>query len=235
MSLIKCEELSIGYGNEKVVEGLSFSVEKGDYLCIVGENGSGKSTLMKTLLRLSKPLSGNLVYGDGLEPRTVGYLPQQTAAQKDFPASVLEIILSGCLNSCRFIPFYTKKQREIAHEKAALMKVSDLEGRCFRELSGGQKQRVLLARALCATSNLLILDEPTAGLDPVSAAEMYRLIAELNRSGIAIIMVTHDSCKNLETATHVLHVAHRPKFFGTVKDYLESDVGIAYMKGGRKA
>ena len=235
MSLIKCENLSIGYGSESVVEGLSFSVNAGDYLCIVGENGSGKSTLMKTLLHLAKPISGKIIYGDGLEPSSIGYLPQQTATQKDFPASVFELILSGCLNSSGFIPFYTKKQRETAHEKAALMNISDLEGRCFRELSGGQKQRVLLARALCATSKLLILDEPTAGLDPRSASEMYELIEKLNRSGIAIIMVTHDSQKNLEQASHVLHVAHRPKFFGAVKDYLESDVGAAYMKGGRKA
>lgn len=233
MSLIKCEDLCIGYGDERVVEGLNFSVNEGDYLCIVGSNGSGKSTLMKTLLRLSKPISGNIIYGDGLKARAVGYLPQQTAAQKDFPASAFEIILSGCLNSSKFIPFYTKKQREKAHEKAALLRIDDIEDRCFRELSGGQKQRVLLARALCATSKLIILDEPTAGLDPRSSEEMYGLIRELNHAGIAVIMVTHDNGDTLAHATHVLHIAHKPKFFGTAKDYLESDLGIAYLKGGR--
>lgn len=234
MSLIKCEELSIGFSDNVIVEGLNFSVNEGDYLCIVGENGSGKSTLMKTLLHLEKPISGKIIYSDTLKPSGIGYLPQQTPAQKDFPASAYEIVLSGCLNSCGIIPFYTKAQKALAKEKMELLRISDLHDCCYRELSGGQQQRVLLARALCATQNLIILDEPVAGLDPQSTCEMYSAISDLNRSGIAVIMVTHDSNDIFQYASHVLHIAHRPKFFGSVSEYIESDVGSSYMNGGRR-
>ena len=234
MSLIKCNDLTIGYDLNLLVEGLNFSVEVGDRLCIIGENGSGKSTLMRTILRQNKPISGNIVYGDGLKPSHIGYLPQQTPTQKDFPASAYEIVLSGCLNSCSFPPFYTSSQKETARKNMELLKIGDLEKRCYRELSGGQQQRVLLARALCATSKLLVLDEPVAGLDPVSTKDMYDAISALKDRGIAVIMVSHDAKEALRHSTHVLHIAHKPKFFGSVADYLESDAALSYLKGGRR-
>ena len=233
MALINCESLSIGYEGRAIVENLSFKVEKGDYLCIVGENGSGKSTLIKTILGLNTPLSGKLEYADGLKKNEIGYLPQQTVAQKDFPASVYEVVLSGCLNKCALSPFYSKAQKETAAKNMELLSNSSLAKKCYRELSGGQQQRVLLARALCASSRLLLLDEPAAALDPKVTRNMYSLISDLNESGIAVIMVSHDISAATTYASHILHVANHPKFFGRVEDYVKSDVGSAYIRGGK--
>lgn len=234
MALIKCEDLAIGYEKDLLIEDLNFHVNAGDHLCIVGENGSGKSTLMRTLLGQNKPISGRIIYGDGLNAKQLGYLPQQTPAQKDFPASAYEIVLSGCLNSCKLLPFYSKKQKSLAREKMELLRIGDLATRCYRELSGGQQQRVLLCRALCATEKLILLDEPVAGLDPESVSDMYSAIDALKNDGIAVIMISHDANEALSHATHVLHVAHKPKFFGNVKDYLESDAYRALAKGGKR-
>ena len=237
MALITCRDLTLGYDGKTVVEGLDFSVSSGDYLCIVGENGSGKSTLMKTLLRLRQPISGAIEFGDGLKSSEIGYLPQQTVVQKDFPASVREIVQSGCLNRCGLRPFYTKREKLMAVENMSRLGISDLAGACYRELSGDQQQRVLLARALCATGKLLLLDEPTAGLDPVVTSELYELIARLNReSGITIIMITHDIAATEKYASHVLHICHEPLFFGSAEDYFRSEIGCLYvaMNGGER-
>ena len=234
MSLISCKNLCIGYENKQVVENLTFCVEKGDFLCIVGENGSGKSTLMKTLLHLCRPLSGELIYSDGLQRNSIGYLPQQTEAQKDFPTSAYEVVISGTLNSLPFLPFYTKNQKRSAKDSMERLGILDIKDRCFRELSGGQKQRVLLARALCATEKLILLDEPTTALDPDAASEMYAVIKKLHEDGIAVIMVTHDTEEAIKYATHVLHVAGRPKFFGKVDEYLASDVCKKATWGGHR-
>lgn len=223
MKLISCENLSIGYKNKQVVENLSFSLSDRDFLCILGENGSGKSTLMKTLLGLKRPISGSISYDKELKRGGIGYLPQQTPAQKDFPATALEIVLSGTLGGS-FLPIYTKKQKKAARESMATLGISDLEKRCFRELSGGQKQRVLLARAICASKRLIILDEPVTALDPDAAEEMYAAINELHSRGTAVIMVSHDAEAAMKYATHILHVANRPKFFGTTEDYLKTDL-----------
>ena len=180
MALLKCSDLSLGYDGREVVSGLNFEVNTGDYLCIVGENGSGKSTLMRTILGLQSPLSGKILTGDGLRQNEIGYLPQQTVVQRDFPASVWEIVLSGCGGRMGMRPFYGKEEKRIARENVEKMGLSGLVHRCYRELSGGQQQRVLLARALCATRKMLLLDEPVSGLDPKVTAEMYRLIADLN-------------------------------------------------------
>ena len=192
MALITCRNLCLGYDGREILHDLSFEVNKGDYLCIVGENGSGKSTLMRTILGLQHPLSGQILTGDGLRRGEIGYLPQQTPVQKDFPASVWEVVLSGFEGSCGWRPFYTKAEKRRAEENIRAMGIEQLSGRCYRELSGGQQQRVLLARALCATSKLLFLDEPVSGLDPKVTAEMYDLIESLNKEGIAIIMISHD-------------------------------------------
>ena len=186
MAQLKCENLKLGYNSKVVAENISFEVNKGDYLCIVGENGSGKSTLMKTLLHLIKPLSGTIETGDGVLADEIGYLPQQTEVQRDFPASVKEIVLSGCQSRCGRRPFYNKAEKQLALDAMDKMGISNLAKKCYRELSGGQQQRTLLARAFCATQKMLLLDEPVTGLDPIATEEMYSLIKNLNDNGITI-------------------------------------------------
>lgn len=228
MPLIQCTNLELGYDGMRVVTGLDFSVEQGQYLCIVGENGSGKSTLMRTLLGLQKPLSGTITFSDGLRQTEIGYLPQQTPVQKDFPASVQEVVQSGCLNRSGLRPFYSREEKRLAAENMERMGITHLKNRCYRELSGGQQQRVLLARAMCATRKLLLLDEPVAGLDPVVTEEMYRLIEALHRDGVTVIMVTHDIVAALRYATHILHISGKPLFCGTKEDYLLTKTGRAF-------
>ena len=227
MALIICENLTLGYETGAVAEGLSFSVEEDDYLCIVGENGSGKSTLMKTLLGLVQPLGGKLTFSGGFSPTGIGYLPQQTAVQRDFPASVREVVLSGCQARSGLRPFYNKEEKRLAAENMERMGIAALAERCYRELSGGQQQRVLLARALCAARRMLLLDEPVTGLDPAASAEMYRLIDDLHKSGVAIVMISHD-VDAVRWADHVLHIGGMV-FYGTRTAYLESGAGRAYL------
>ena len=224
MALITAQNLTLGYDSRIIVEDLNFSVNAGDYLCIVGENGSGKTTLMRTMLRLQEPVRGRVLFGDGLKENEIGYLPQQTLVQKDFPASVKEIVLSGCQGRCGLRPFYNAEEKALANQSMERMGISGLAGRCYRELSGGQQQRVLLARALCATRKALLLDEPVSGLDPNATAGMYGLIKELNREGITVIMVSHDVGAALRYATHVLHVG-TSVFFGSKAEYLASEPG----------
>ncbi|MBR0487323.1 MAG: ABC transporter ATP-binding protein [Treponema sp.] len=214
MAQLTCNNLVLGYDSKIITNDLSFSVNKGDYLAIIGENGSGKSTLMKTILRLNKPLSGTIQTGDGLLPDEIGYLPQQTMVQKDFPASVREIVLSGCQSRCGRRPWYNKEEKLLAEQNMVKMGIIELADRCYRELSGGQQQRVLLARALCATQKMLLLDEPVTGLDPQVTEEMYDLIQTLHSSGITIIMISHDIEAALKYATHVLHIG-QDLFYGT--------------------
>ena len=228
MSLLTIKDLSLGYENMTVVDGLNFTVETGDYLCIVGENGSGKSTLMKTILQLQKPLKGEILVGDGLLSKEIGYLPQQTVIQKDFPASVKEIVISGCQGQMGLRPFYSKKEKEIARKNMERMGITEYKDRCYRELSGGQQQRVLLARALCATRKVLLLDEPVAGLDPKVTLEMYEVIKKLNDSGITIIMISHDIGAAVKYATKILHIG-KEIFFGSKEEYLESDEGRFFL------
>lgn len=226
MPQLTCKNLTLGYGTKTVIENLSFSVNKGDYLCIVGENGSGKTTLMKTILRLLKPLSGTISTGDGLLPDEISYLPQQTDVQRDFPASVWEIVLSGCQSRCGRRPFYNKTEKQLAMAAMEKLGITQLAKKCYRELSGGQQQRTLLARALCAAQKMLLLDEPVTGLDPAATQEMYDLIEQLNKSGITIIMISHDIEAALKHASHVLHIGKSGTgseaseiFFGDVKEY----------------
>ncbi|MBO5033311.1 MAG: metal ABC transporter ATP-binding protein [Lachnospiraceae bacterium] len=223
MPYIKCENLILGYEGTPVAENISFMVDKGDYLCIVGENGAGKSTLMKTLLGLTPLMGGSITYGDGLKAHEIGYLPQQTFVQKDFPASVWEIVLSGTLPKCGRRPFFHKEQKQLAEENMKRMDIWDLKKECYRNLSGGQQQRVLLARALCASSRLLVLDEPVTGLDPKVTAEFYQLIEDLNKEGLTIIMVSHDIRAAVKYASHILHVEKEKSFIGTTKEYVKSD------------
>ena len=231
MAQLTCQNLTVGYDGRTVLQGLNFEVNPGDYLCIVGENGSGKSTLMKTILGLQAPIGGRILTGDGLKKNEIGYLPQQTQAQKDFPASVREIVLSGCQGRCGCRPFYSKEEKRLAEENIGKMGIGSLTKRCYRELSGGQQQRVLLARALCATRKMLLLDEPVSGLDPRVTAEMYGLIETLNREeGITVMMISHDISAALKYASHILHIGDSV-FFGTKADYLQSPQGKVFDSG----
>ena len=220
MSYIKCKDLSVGYDGNIVSQGINFNLEAGDYLCIVGENGAGKSTLMKTILGLIPKLSGEMEYGEDLSKSDIGYLPQQTLLQKDFPASVREIVLSGHIGKGSL--HYSRIQKQIARESMEYMSISNLANKCYMDLSGGQKQRVLLARALCATSKLILLDEPVTGLDPKVTTDFYNLVKKLNDDGISIIMVSHDIDSSIKYASHILHIAEKQLFFGETKDYIGS-------------
>ena len=235
MAILKCENLVLGYDKSIVAQNINFEINSGDYLCIVGENGSGKSTLMKTLLNLQSALGGEIITGDGLKRNEIGYLPQQTVVQRDFPASVWEIVLSGNLASGGIKPFYSKEDKKRAAENLEKMGITNLKKRCYRELSGGQQQRVLLARALCATKKLLLLDEPVSGLDPKVTAEMYALIDDLNKQGITIIMISHDIAAAVKYASHILHISDEI-FFGTKAEYLSSEKGrsFAFGAGGER-
>lgn len=237
MSQLSCRQLSLGYDGREILHDLSFEVNAGDYLCIVGENGSGKSTLMRTILGLQSPIRGNVLTGDGLAPNEIGYLPQQTVVQRDFPASVWEIVLSGCQSRCGFRPFYNKAEKQLAMENIEKMGLIPLMKRCYRELSGGQQQRVLLARALCATRKILLLDEPVSGLDPKVTAEMYHLIESLNKNdGITVIMISHDIAAAVKYASHILHIG-AAVFFGTKEEYLSSNIshGFTDVEGGDRS
>ncbi|MDE6500514.1 MAG: metal ABC transporter ATP-binding protein [Ruminococcus sp.] len=226
---IICKNASLGYEDGVVTENLNFTVNSGDYLCILGENGSGKSTLIKALLGLRPPVSGEIKWEE-FSAREIGYLPQQTPVQRDFPASVREIVLSGCLARCGLRPFYNKADRKLAEDNMKQLHIENLADRCYRELSGGQQQRVLLARALCATSEMLLLDEPVTGLDPKAQNDLYELIASLNRKGITIIMVSHDIGSSLKYASHILHIAKKQLFFGTVNEYINSKTGRDFIE-----
>ena len=231
MALVTFSDVALGYEGNPVISQLNFEVCDGDYLCIVGENGAGKSTMVKGLLGLKTPLRGEITFGDGLLRNEIGYLPQQTDLQKDFPASVFEVVLSGRLNSLGRRPFYSKEDKAIAMQQLELMSLTDLKKRCYHDLSGGQQQRVLLARALCATKKLLLLDEPTAGLDPKVTNELYDLITYINRKkdGITIVMVSHDIHAAVRYSNKILHLAHTQQFFGKTGDYVKSDIGKLFL------
>ena len=232
MSLIQVQNAAFRYDGKEVVSELNFTVARGDYLCIVGENGSGKSTLVKGLLGLKMSHSGAITFGEGLTARQIGYLPQQKESQRDFPASVQEVVLSGTLNSLGFRPFYTRAQKCNALTQIERVGMLPHKNAAFRELSGGQQQRALLARALAATQTLLILDEPIASLDPVAAAEMYRLIEQINHDhGVTVIMVSHDPHAAAHEADSVLHLENRQLFYGCASDYRKSEIGKRFLGG----
>ncbi len=227
--LLRCRDLALGYEGTRIVENLNFDFMQGAYLFVVGENGSGKSTLIKTLLHLRAPLAGTITADTGLRRGDIGYLPQQNPVQRDFPASVREIVRSGCLAREKHRPFYSKEEKIRAEAAMEKLGIAPLATHCYRELSGGQQQRVLLARALCAAKKLLVLDEPVAGLDPVISAELYALIAQLNmENGLSVVMVSHDIPAAVRYASHILHIGHDQHFFGTTAEYLASPIGQVF-------
>ena len=221
MPLLSFENLSIGYDNTSVLNDLSFEIEKGDYIAIIGENGAGKSTLLKTMLGLIAPIKGRIVFDKEVKKTEIGYLPQQTLAQRDFPASVWEVVISGCLARNGLRPFYSKEDKKLAQNNIEKMGLTELKNRCYRELSGGQQQRVLLARALCSSNKLLVLDEPVTGLDPKVTNQLYEIVSSLNKEGITIIMISHD-LSVLKYANKVLHVGH-DTLFGDKESYFKSE------------
>ena len=230
MALIACRDVSFAYESNIVVSDLNFEVNSGDYLCIVGENGSGKSTLIKGLLRLKQPLKGNVLVDRNMKANEVGYLPQQMTMQKNFPASVYEVVISGRLNRQRIFSFYSKADRESAEENMKRLNIQDLRDRSYTELSGGQQQRILLARALCATKKMLLLDEPVAGLDPMVTHDLYDQIYRINKeTGITVIIVSHDIPSAVKYASHILHLKNSQEFFGTAEEYIKSDVGKEFL------
>lgn len=236
MALITCQDASFAYEGNTVVKNLNFEVNPGDYLCVVGENGSGKSTLIKGLLRLKTPQNGSILMSEGLKANEIGYLPQQTAAQKDFPASAFEVVLSGRLSARGVRPFYSREDKEAAEKNIKRLGIQKLRNHCYRELSGGQQQRVLLARALCAMRKVVLLDEPVAGLDPVATQDLYHIIKQINEElGITIIMVSHDIHSAVNYASHILHLRNEQLFFGTTAKYLESPVSTIFTGGERNA
>ena len=234
MPYIECRDISLGYGGKVIAEDISFAVEEGDYLCIVGENGAGKSTLVKTLLGLENPIKGEVVVDSYISKNSIGYLPQQTDFQRDFPATVREIVLSGCIARYGKQPFFGKRQRNLAEESMKKLGIENLKNKCYRELSGGQQQRVLLARTLCAAKKLLLLDEPASGLDPVATNDMYHLVMDLNRQeDITVVMVSHDIKAAVRHSKHILHLGDGEMFFGTAEEYSKSKVGTRFLNSDK--
>ncbi len=230
MTLIKGDGLYLGYENGAVIEDLSFNVDSGDYICIVGENGSGKSTFIKTILALIQPLKGTISYLNGLKSREIGYLPQQSAIQRDFPSSVMEVVLSGCLNRHRGIFGYTQKEKERAIRMLERLSMAGKRRDSYQNLSGGQQQRVLLSRALMATEKVILLDEPATGLDPKASSDLYQIIRNLNGEGISVLMVTHDIHPAINDANKILHLSQSSHYFGSRDDYFESEMGRRFLK-----
>ncbi len=224
MEILKCDGLTASYDGNKVLDSLSFSINEGDYLCILGENGSGKSTLVKCLLGIKKADGGKITFGSGLDFTDIGYLPQHTEMQKGFPATVREVVISGCLGRRGWRPFYSAQEKKTAQEAMERLGIAELAGKSCRELSGGQQQRMLLARALCAAKKLLLLDEPVTGLDPAASAEMYGIIAELNKKdNMTIIMVSHDVERAVRHSSRILCLCScNQSFFGTPEEYSTS-------------
>lgn len=232
MAQLRCENISVGYEDGIVVSDVSFELNRGDYVCIVGENGAGKSSLLKGILGLAKIQGGKLEYGDGMSRADVGYLPQQKDYQKNFPATVKEVVMSGFLNKMGLRPYYNRAEKGKAMEILSDFGMADYVRASFGSLSGGQKQRVLLARAMCATDKLLLLDEPTTGLDPVATEELYELLKRLNREKkTTILMVSHDLNKAVSDAGLILHVNKRSGcgYFGPADKYLDSEAARHFL------
>lgn len=229
--ILSCRDVTVAYDSKIAVDHVSFEVNEGDYVCIVGENGSGKSTLLKSILGLVPLKCGSVSFGPEVQRKRLGYLPQQNNIQKDFPASVYEVVLSGCLNRGGLKPFYSKADKEKAMQNMERLGIGDFKKRSFSALSGGQQQRVLLARALCATDKLLLLDEPVTGLDPLVTEELYQLIEQLNRElGVTVIMVSHDISSAIRYADKILHVQQSLLFYGDTKSYINTELGKRFLK-----
>ena len=222
MNIINGENISIKYDDEYIIKDLSFKVEDNDYLCIIGENGSGKTTLMKAILGLIKIDQGNITFNNDLKNNEITYLPQTNNIQKDFPATVKEVVLSGCLNRLEKRFFYNQEDKDLALKNIEKLNITNIINKSFKNLSGGQKQRVLLARALSANKKILLLDEPVTGLDPKTTKELYKIIKELNDEGLTIIMISHDIKEVIKYSKHILSINDN-YFYGTNDEYIKKE------------
>lgn len=221
MNIININNLSLGYNNIPVIQNLNVKINDGDFVCIVGSNGVGKSTLIKGILGLLKPISGSIELNN-IKKNFIGYMPQETKVDSNFPASVYEIVLSGTLNKVGLKPSYSKELKKIADDNLKLLDIYSLKDKCFNELSGGQRQRVLLARSLCSTSKILILDEPSNNLDYNSKKNLYKILQYLNEEKtMTIIMVTHDLDHNNLIGNKILSLQKGNYFYGNTNDFVK--------------
>ena len=234
MNLIECKKLSIGYGNKVVCKNINFAVERGQYVCIIGDNGCGKSTLLKTILGLNKPVNGKIIFDKSNKVSSIGYLPQQSDMQKDFPATVREVVMSGFLGGMGWRPFYNREEKAKADKVMEELEIQPLANKSYKELSGGQQQRVLLARALCATDEILVMDEPVNGLDARTIRKFYSIIRKLNsENGLTIVMVSHNIDKVVDYATHIVYLKNDMAFAGTSEDFVNSEHMENFKSGGK--
>ncbi|MBR6917450.1 MAG: metal ABC transporter ATP-binding protein [Clostridia bacterium] len=225
------KNVTYSYGAKTALKDVSFSVNKGDYLCILGENGTGKSTIVKLLLGLLAPDSGTITL-NGASKGEIGYLPQTTVIDDNFPASVYEVVLQGRCEKLGRRFFYSSEDKNIALENIRRLDIEKIKNISFTSLSGGQKQRVLLARALCAAEKILVLDEPVSGLDPIVTEEMYSMIERLNREeGISVILVSHDTKSAAKYATHILHIKKEVLFYGSAEEYEKTELYHEFLGG----
>ena len=233
MRLIQVRDLSISYDGKTVVSGLNFDINQGDFLCIFGENGSGKSSLIKAILGLKSTASGHIHFEKGFTFRDIGYMPQKTQVQRDFPAAVGEVVISGCQGAMGLRPFYGREEKRKADAAMERLGIIDLKRESYRDLSGGQQQRVLLARSLCGADKMILLDEPTTALDPLATGEFYRLISGLNKDeGITVVMVSHDISGALKYSNSVIHLGGSEVMFsGTAADYVKTKIAASFMGG----
>ncbi len=230
--LLKCENITIAYDRINIMENVCMEICSGDYISIIGENGTGKSSLIKGILGLGPMKNGEIIYGEGIEKKSLGYLPQQTPAQGDFPASVREVVLSGSLTYDKFSPFYSQQSKKKAKSVMERLGIADMAKKTFGNLSGGQKQRVLLARALLATGNVLFMDEPISGLDPIVTQQFYEIVEDLNkRDKMTIVMVSHDIANAMKYSNKILHMKDNDYFFGTIGEYRNSNLARGFIKG----
>ena len=203
MSIIKIENMSFGYTNSyETLSNINMEINEGEFVTIIGENGSGKSSLIKCILGLNKVQKGKITVKN-----RIGYLPQMTEIQNNFPATIEEIVLSGTIPQNIKKIFYTKEDKKKAEETMKKLNLYDMRKKCFYELSGGQRQRVLIARALCSTDQVLLLDEPVNGLDPKIVTGIYEMLYNLNKNqGLTIIMVSHDIDRSIQYSTRVIEI-----------------------------
>lgn len=226
--VISCKNITVHNERTLALDGVSFDVKCGEFLTIVGENGAGKSTLAKVILGILSPDEGSVEISDTVRGK-IGYLPQQSSAQRDFPASVYEVVLSGNIGATGLFPFYTRAQKARARGNMEMLGITSIAKKSYRALSGGQQQRVLLARALCAADKVLLLDEPTAGLDPLVTKELYTTVRHLcDEHGMTVIMVSHDIGAALKYSDRILHLATKVKFIGTPEEYAETPLGASF-------
>ena len=214
MSVIEIKNLSFSYHKQKILEDINLSVEEKDFLAIIGPNGGGKSTLLKLILGINPVKSGTvLTFGEVPQKNLskIGYVPQNTNVNTDFPIKVIEVVLMGHIGTKRPLFGYAKEERLCAMGALAQVGMEEFAEVKIGELSGGQRQRVMIARALCAHPQILILDEPTSSIDIDGQKQIYELLKELN-SYITIIVVSHDISVIMQYANTVVHINKRLTF-----------------------